>query len=322
MVGAPTLEDILCDASAARDTLRQRPEQAIRQCVVDRVLGALGWELGDPMEVWPEFHLPSTGRVDYCLLLDGQPEVFIEAKPLSRSIGEGSKFLDEGESQLFGYAAQINPPFAVLTNGFLWRFYQTTARGWWPERLFRTIEVAKPIDGPASILRELLSRDAVDRGSALALAQELLASAALERQEEDIEADIGSEERVRAIKRSISVLILDGNRHDVGSSSAALVKAFDLLVEKHGEQRMESLLTRNATTKRWFKDGPEHFQVSFGQLGATGRYYNTNLSTQACIDRIRKLLDAVSTRRRTHEFSIEYADPIASTDGEGAPSVT
>ena len=103
-------------------------EAQVRQAVIVPILRALDWDDTDPAEVVSEYSVDS-GRVDYALLGQKGPMVFIEAKGIGRSD-------HAGEKQLFGYAANKGVPFLVLTDGDLWDFYLSMAAGEPPERRF------------------------------------------------------------------------------------------------------------------------------------------------------------------------------------------
>lgn len=164
MASNRTLEDVLQNAISARETLEAHVEVATSQNVVRPSLEALGWDVLDLSEVGPEFTVSDGTKVDYCLLLNGTPQVLVEVKSAGTS-------LDRHEQQLVNYAFQEGAPLAVLTNGFEWRFYLPRAPGKWHDRLFRTVVVEETPRKPAVAIREVLARKAIANGSAQKAAQ-------------------------------------------------------------------------------------------------------------------------------------------------------
>ena len=105
-----------------------------RYAFVDPMLGALGWNISDPKECYPEY---SRGDdfVDYALFDSTDmvkigrwqvaPDAVVEAKSLSTS-------LDGEVSQLERYVRAepvMRKGVAVLTDGGRWRIYRVTRNG-------------------------------------------------------------------------------------------------------------------------------------------------------------------------------------------------
>ena len=80
----------------------------------------LGYDVFNPDEFVPEFTadvgIKKGEKVDYAIMINGQPIILIEAK----FRGEA---LEKHDSQLFRYFATTNSLFAILTNGIMYRFY-------------------------------------------------------------------------------------------------------------------------------------------------------------------------------------------------------
>ena len=96
-------------------------EEATKNALVMPFIQMLGYNLFDPTEVVPEFTADFGNRrgekVDYALVLDGQPVVLIEAKKY------GTPLQVQQESQLFRYFSATNTRFGILTDGVLYRFF-------------------------------------------------------------------------------------------------------------------------------------------------------------------------------------------------------
>jgi len=108
-------------------------EKAVEFHVIMPILQALHWDCFDPQIVKPQYQI-GNGRVDFALLYNGKPWVFIEAKSL------GTK-LDEFHAQTIFYAFQGEAEIAVLTNGESWFFYLPRERGNWQERQFLRVNL-------------------------------------------------------------------------------------------------------------------------------------------------------------------------------------
>ena len=103
------------------DKILRLNEADIRAQVIDPILERLGWETFDQKEVAREFRVQG-GKVDYALLVDNVPTVFIEAK---RPVED----LESHQDQLLNYCAKDRVSLAVLTNGLDWRFYLRSQDG-------------------------------------------------------------------------------------------------------------------------------------------------------------------------------------------------
>lgn len=148
-----------------------RNEADVKQFVILPILRALAWDDSDPLMIRPEYSA-GPGLVDYALLHDGQPLVFIEAKRLGNMD-------DKGEEQLFQYASNKGIPLLILTDGDRWDFYLSMAAGDPPERRFFRMELSLPeheVPDFVGFLEEHLHRAAVISGRAKSSAERLHAS--------------------------------------------------------------------------------------------------------------------------------------------------
>ncbi len=146
-----------------------RDESAIKQAMILRLLGALGWDPFDVSEVYPEYSL-GRGRVDYALMHEGKPKVFLEVKKPAES-------LEHHHEQLLGYAFREGVPLAVLTNGVSWWFYRPLEEGRWEDRKFYTIDLLdQDVEDAAGMFEKLLSKDSVISGKSFRYAEEIYRS--------------------------------------------------------------------------------------------------------------------------------------------------
>jgi len=112
-----TLEEILRKIARDLGSNRLQNEEHTKLVAILPILRALGWDDTHPAEFVPE-HPVGNGRVDYALFnpRNELPLVFIEAKRPGNA-GE------QGEAQLFAYAANQGVPFLILTDGDSWNFF-------------------------------------------------------------------------------------------------------------------------------------------------------------------------------------------------------
>jgi hypothetical protein len=146
-------------------------EADVKQFVLLPVLRALDWDDSDPLTIRPEY-AAGPGQVDYALLHDGRPLVFIEAKRLGNVD-------DKGEEQLFQYASNKGIPLLILTDGDRWDFYLSMAAGDPPERRFFRMELSHlehKVSDFVGFLEEHLRQAAVVSGRAKSSAERLHAS--------------------------------------------------------------------------------------------------------------------------------------------------
>ena len=144
----------------------QLDEASTKQTIVLPVLQSLGWGIFDPEEVCPEFSVGNR-KVDYCLKLNGQSEVFIEVKRVTED-------LDDHQEQLLEYAFRQGIALASLTNGVTWHFYLPMKKGSWTERKFYTIDLlTQEPEEVADRFRKILSKEQVESGLSVKYAEEI-----------------------------------------------------------------------------------------------------------------------------------------------------
>lgn len=93
-------------------------EDATINVSVSPFIRALGYNTQDLDEVYPQYPILNTDAVDYAILRDDAPVMFVEAKSAS------NKLQNKEWKQLFQYFnAEIGLRFGILTNGVEYRFY-------------------------------------------------------------------------------------------------------------------------------------------------------------------------------------------------------
>ena len=95
-------------------------EEATKMSLVAPFFQLLGYDIFNPSEFCPEYiadvGIKKGEKVDYAILINGNPIILIEVKSINKN-------LDRHSSQLFRYFATTNARFAILTNGITYRFY-------------------------------------------------------------------------------------------------------------------------------------------------------------------------------------------------------
>jgi hypothetical protein len=132
-------------------------EANTKTALIDPVLRALGWPVGNLDEVSLEFRLKSSDdSVDYALLLVGRaiPIMLVEAKALGQS-------LDRWANQIMGYAGTCGTTWVVLTNGDEYRIYNASVAVPFEQKLFRRVQLSNPAERTEETLA-LLSKERID----------------------------------------------------------------------------------------------------------------------------------------------------------------
>ena len=112
-------------------------EQNTKATLIEPVLRVLGWNVEDVEEVQREFRIKTTDKpVDYCLLDNRTPRLFIEAKSLGKDLNDR-----RWANQIMGYASVAGVEWIVLTDGDEYRIYNSHAPVAVDEKLFRTVRV-------------------------------------------------------------------------------------------------------------------------------------------------------------------------------------
>ena len=146
-------------------------EAQTREWIIRPILDLLGW---GRREITPEYGV-GTRRVDYALEINGDNEVFIEAKKPQVN-------LKNHQEQLLDYSFKEGVDLAILTNGIAWWFYLPLKKGAWNNRKFYTINILEQeIEDIVDKFDLLLSRQNVESGNAVQQAESILKSSQREK---------------------------------------------------------------------------------------------------------------------------------------------
>ena len=99
-----------------------RFEMRTRVSLIDPMLHALDWEVGDPEHVTVEKNVDEEGRPDYALLrAASKPVLLIEAKKLSTTNTKARQVISYVMTENF--KSHYNVPFCAWTNGDVWNVF-------------------------------------------------------------------------------------------------------------------------------------------------------------------------------------------------------
>ncbi len=131
-------------------------EQNTKTALIDPVLRALGWNVGNLDEVSQEYKRQTKDKpVDYALFLLRTPKVFVEAKAFRQTLDDR-----KWANQIMGYAAVAGVKWTVITNGDEYRIFNACVEVPIEEKLFRSIGVTSPGIAAEETLA-LLSKDRI-----------------------------------------------------------------------------------------------------------------------------------------------------------------
>ncbi|GEM_PF-607655 len=145
-------------------------EEATKQALVLPFFKALGYEVNNPREVYPQYSADILGRkgkkVDYAIIKNQAPIILIECKPV------GSELSYINAQQLFQYFISTDARFGILTNGLQYRFYSDLDdQNRMDRNPFMDIDLLK--DAPERIAKKLqkFTKSAFDESLAIDFAE-------------------------------------------------------------------------------------------------------------------------------------------------------
>jgi hypothetical protein len=137
-------------------------EQNTKVGLIAPILRAVGWDVENLHEVHLEYRRrPADKPVDYALMLNGAPRLFVEAKGLGENLEDR-----RWANQIMGYAVVAGVRWVVLSNGDEYRLYNSHAAVPVEEKLFRQVRVTGDDSDPAETLA-LISKESIAELEAL-----------------------------------------------------------------------------------------------------------------------------------------------------------
>jgi hypothetical protein len=114
-------------------------EETTKNALIAPLLQALGWDTTDPEEVVCEYSRDKRdGRVDYALLLQRTPCLFVEAKSCGADISDR-----RWTNQVISYSTQAGVGWVVLTNGIDYHIYNANAPVPLEGKLFKRLSLSE-----------------------------------------------------------------------------------------------------------------------------------------------------------------------------------
>lgn len=139
-----------------KDRREKIGEENTKAVLIDPILQALGWNIGELDEVCREYRRkPKDNPVDYALFLLRKECLFIEAKALEKDINEDKWIL-----QTLSYATAVGVEWCVLTNGDEYRLYNSLAPVPADDKLFRKFRICDTSENDFALeTLQLISKD-------------------------------------------------------------------------------------------------------------------------------------------------------------------
>ena len=164
-----TLRDCIEKIRNDSDSISAFNEAQAKQSIIEPILESVNWNTRDYNEVKLE-HGVGARRVDYSLQVDGDNEVFLEAK-------KPGEELENHQEQLLDYSFKEGVALAILTNGIAWWFYLPLKKGAWNDRKFYKIDILEQeTEDIVEKFGLLLSRENIASGKAVQHAETILES--------------------------------------------------------------------------------------------------------------------------------------------------
>jgi hypothetical protein len=147
-----------------------KTEEGTKQSLILPFFQILGYDVFNPLEFCPEFDadygIKKGEKVDYAILIDGEPVILVEAKSCNDN-------LDKHGSQLFRYFNSSKARFGVLTNGVKYRFFtDLDETNKMDKKPFFEVDLLNLNDTQISYLKNF-EKDSLDVTSILSTAEEL-----------------------------------------------------------------------------------------------------------------------------------------------------
>jgi len=224
-------------ASAGKDMNEQNTKAAL----IDPVLRALGWDVGNLEEVLQEYKRKSHDKpIDYAMMLLRMPKLFLEAKALGQSLD-----IPKWANQIMGYAAVGGVKWVVLTNGDDYRIYNSCVAVPIEQKLFRSVRVSNE-HSPTEKTLALLAKDGIRENEIEVLWDAQFVDCQVRSALEQLFSPTPDPSLIRAIRGRAK----DLPAKEIRKSLARMHAKFDFPVEP-GPSMMVGEKRSNAARKAW-----------------------------------------------------------------------
>jgi predicted transport protein len=154
---------VLANAKSLGEAGPAANEANTKQGLIDPLLSALGWNVGDWREVDREYKVFDGTFLDYALRIGGKAKLFVEAKALGRGLSDKG-FI----AQTVNYANNEGVVWCVLTNGLVYQVYKSNEPVPMDRKLLLEVDLREAEDAAerAQVVSSLqvLSRESVASG--------------------------------------------------------------------------------------------------------------------------------------------------------------
>jgi len=196
-------------------------EQNTKTSLIDPILRALGWDVGDLDQVQQEYKRRKRDKpVDYALFLFREPRLFVEAKALGQNLSDR-----KWANQIMGYATVAGVEWVVITNGDEYRIYNALAPVPIEEKLFRKVCLSNN-DSPTEETLSLLSKEQMSEK----IIEILWKAHFVDRQIRNTLNNLFSSEPDDSLVRLVTKRVKELNRKDVIASLRRVQVQFDFPV--------------------------------------------------------------------------------------------
>jgi hypothetical protein len=149
-----TLKKVRAEIERCKD--KRITEEDTKSALINPVLIALGWKVGNLKEVSQEYRAGGN-PVDYALFASGKPKLLVEAKALRERLDD-RKWANE----FMVYACNAGVRWMVLTNGDEYRVYNACVDVPFEEKLVLSVRLSDGSPSAATALR-VLSKHGISR---------------------------------------------------------------------------------------------------------------------------------------------------------------
>ena len=156
---ADAIEKVLATATKLKASSGAN-EANTKVLLIEPLLAALGWDVGDLDAVEREYRVYDNTSLDYALKIDGKPRLYVEAKAIGKNLDD-KQFI----AQTVNYANNEGVLWCVLTNGLVYRVYKTNEPVPMEQKLL--FEVDLSVEGTSTATEKGKSLELIARQSML-----------------------------------------------------------------------------------------------------------------------------------------------------------
>jgi predicted type IV restriction endonuclease len=242
-----------------REQYRERGlgEENTKASLIEPLLEALGWNIRDPDEVYREFRPnPKDNPVDYCLRLQRDNRLLIEAKGLGEDMRDR-----RWAAQTLGYATMAGAKWCVLTDGDEYLIYNATAAVDADGKLFCRVKLSEGRVEEAAMVLGRMSRSNVEKD---------VLSSLWKLHFVDRRVKNTLRELVDTIDRKLVLLIRKRTTDLSPKDIAASIRRLDITIEAPESLYEPKTLPTPAPTRAGKEDKRDHTGVALADLIAAG----------------------------------------------------